>query len=254
VLFRSGIDLGNVSGTGPGGMITKADVLRFSENAAQSATPLPVASKDNRALAAMAATVIASKRDIPHFYATTDVSMSQAAAWRRRWNEDHADLHATYNDLFVLCAARSLKDNPRLNVSYSAGSYKQQISADVLLVVAHEPAMLLVPVADPSALSAEVFFQAMRKAAKTSVAVAAQPLLAISNLGMFGVKQFAAIIPPGSTSVLAIGAVREQALIKNGKVESELVCSLTLSADHRVVDGVAAAKFLERIQFHLNSL
>jgi pyruvate/2-oxoglutarate dehydrogenase complex dihydrolipoamide acyltransferase (E2) component len=80
------------------------------------------------------------------------------------------------------------------------------------------------------------------------------PLLAISNLGMFGVREFAAIIPPGCTSVLAVGAVREKVILKDKQPEVIKVCSLTLSADHRVVDGIAAAKFMERMQVHLNSL
>jgi pyruvate dehydrogenase E2 component (dihydrolipoamide acetyltransferase) len=80
------------------------------------------------------------------------------------------------------------------------------------------------------------------------------PLLAISNLGMFGVKEFAAIIPPGCTAVLAIGAVREEVILKDKQPEAIKVCSLTLSADHRVIDGIAAAKFMERIQVYLNSL
>jgi len=71
---------------------------------------------------------------------------------------------------------------------------------------------------------------------------------------MFGLKQFAAIIPPGCTAALAIGAVREEPVARNGQVVIDHVCSLTLSADHRVVDGVTAARFLERIQFHLNLL
>jgi pyruvate dehydrogenase E2 component (dihydrolipoamide acetyltransferase) len=248
-----GIDLSKVSGTGADGLITKADVLRWVEHAGR-AMPAPTSTGDNRALAAMAATVVASKRDIPHFYAVVDVSVSHAAAWRAGWNEQHPRLHATYNDLFVLCAARSLRDNPRLNVSYGNGSYQQRSAADVLLVVAHEPTMLLVPVADPSELAWDVFLETMRKAPQLSTPVSAEPLLAISNLGMFGVKQFAAIIPPTCTSALAIGAVREQPVVKKGKLENELVCSMTISADHRVVDGVAAARFLERVQFHLNSL
>ena len=241
-------------GTGPDGLITKADVLRLADQAEKSAPPSPSSSKDNRALAAMATTVIASKRDIPHFYAVADVSVSRAAAWRAAWNQQHPDLPATYNDLFVVCAARSLRDNPRLNVSYSKGAYKQNTAADVVLVVAREPTMLLAPLADPSDLPWDVFLNAMRKATQLTAPVSANPLLAISNLGMFGVRQFSAIIPPSCTSALAIGAVREQPVLKNGKLESELVCSLTLSADHRVVDGVAVARFLERIQFHLNSL
>jgi pyruvate dehydrogenase E2 component (dihydrolipoamide acetyltransferase) len=250
-----GIDLSGVEGTGADGLITRADVLRWAEQS-DKATPPPsrFSPGDNRALSAMAATVIASKRDIPHFYATVDVAMSHAAAWRSQWNQQHPALHATYNDLFVFCAARSLRDNLRLNVSYSNGSYKQHSAADVLLVVAHEPAMLLVPLADPCSLTWEAFLEKVRRASQPSTSNAGDPLLAISNLGMFGVKQFAAIIPPSCTSALAIGAVREQPAVKNGKLENGLVCSLTISADHRVVDGVAAARFLERIQFHLNSL
>jgi pyruvate dehydrogenase E2 component (dihydrolipoamide acetyltransferase) len=246
-----GIDLSNVQGTGPDGLITKADVLRFaegSENSSESST-----SADNRALAAMAATTIASKRDVPHFYATVDVSMSRAATFRSQWNHQHPDLHATYNDVLVLCAARSLRDSPRLNVSYNNGNYRQHKAADVFLVVSREPAMVLAPLGNPSATPFDVFLKDIRRATQMSAASQAEPLLAISNLGMFGVKQFSAIIPPGCTSALAIGTVREQPVLQNGTLENELVCSLTLSADHRVVDGVAAARFLERIQFHLNS-
>jgi pyruvate dehydrogenase E2 component (dihydrolipoamide acetyltransferase) len=252
------IDLSQISGTGPDGLITKADVLSAAERSGKPSPaspdkPSPASSK-NRALAAMAATTIASMRDIPHFYATADVSMAQAAAWRERWNSAHSDLRATYNDIFVLAAARSLRDLPRLNMSYSGGSYQQRSAADVCLVVAREPAMVLAPLPDPTASSWEVFLKDIRKAGQLSAVAKAEPLLAISNLGMFGVRQFAAIIPPGFTSALAIGAVREQPALKDGVLVNELVCSLTISADHRVVDGVAAARFLERIQFHLNSL
>ncbi len=78
--------------------------------------------------------------------------------------------------------------------------------------------------------------------------------MAISNLGMFGAKQFAAIIPPLYTAILAVGAVRTDAVISEQSVRAGRVATLTLSADHRVVDGIAAAKFMERIQEHLNNL
>ena len=80
------------------------------------------------------------------------------------------------------------------------------------------------------------------------------PALAVSNLGMFGVRQFTAIIPPGSTAILAVGAVREEPVVRNRQVEVGDVCTLTLAADHRVVDGITAAKFLERMQLHLKAL
>jgi pyruvate dehydrogenase E2 component (dihydrolipoamide acetyltransferase) len=80
------------------------------------------------------------------------------------------------------------------------------------------------------------------------------PRLAISNLGMYGVKEFSAIIPPGCSSVLAIGAVREAPVARNGNITVERIATATLSADHRVIDGISAAHFLERMQLHLNSL
>jgi len=80
------------------------------------------------------------------------------------------------------------------------------------------------------------------------------PLLAISNLGIFGVKEFSAIIPPGCNGILAAGALRDQVVWRNGRAEPVSVCTVTMSADHRTVDGIAVAQFLERMQFHLNSL
>jgi pyruvate dehydrogenase E2 component (dihydrolipoamide acetyltransferase) len=141
-----------------------------------------------------------------------------------------------------------------MNVSYCDGAYQQRSAADVLLVIAREPAMVLAPMADPSDLPWDLYLGAIRMATEKGSTIGTEPRLAISNLGMFGVKQFAAIIPPGCTAVLAIGAVREEPVARNGQVEIGHVCSLTLSADHRVVDGVTAARFLERIQIHLNSL
>ena len=243
-----GLDLRRLTGTGAGGLITKADVRRLAEQIGKPETV------DTRPLAAMAATTFASKRDIPHFYATLDVSMTRATEWRTQWNKGHPSLHLTLNDLFVRCAAQSLRDVPRMNVSYRDGSYQQRAAADVLLVVAREPAMVLAPLADPSDLSWDHYLSAIRMATDKGSAIETAPLLAISNLGMFGVKQFATIIPPGCTAALAIGAVREEPVARNGLVVIGHVCSLTLSADHRVIDGVTAARFLERIQFHLNSL
>jgi pyruvate dehydrogenase E2 component (dihydrolipoamide acetyltransferase) len=88
----------------------------------------------------------------------------------------------------------------------------------------------------------------------TTSAFKVSPLLAVSNLGMFNVKQFAAIIPTGCTAILAVGSVREQLILRAGMPESMKVCTVTLSADHRVVNGIAAAKLLASMQSHLNSL
>lgn len=245
---NQGLDLSKIPGTGAGGMITKADILRWQAQQNERSSTV------NRALKAMAATAVSGKLEIPHFYVTVDLLLEHAATWRRQWNFEHADLHITFNDLFVFSAAGSLRDTPRLNISYAGGSYEQYTAADLFLVVAVEPAMSLVPLADTFGSSLIECVKAIRLAKQIRGSSSARPHLAISNLGMFGVKQFAAIIPPGCTAVLTIGAVRQEAFVRDGKLENHWICSLTLSADHRVVDGVTAARFLERMQFHLNSL
>jgi pyruvate dehydrogenase E2 component (dihydrolipoamide acetyltransferase) len=246
-----GVDLTQVEGTGPKGLITRADVQRFAE--AKPAVP-STPDRTQSLMAAMATTAANSKRDIPHFYATRDLEVTSAARWRDRWNETHNGARASFNDVFVRCAAQALGDVPRLNVAYENGTFAQRTAADLLLVVAREPALLLLPVADPRALDWKDFLQRVHDNASHGNSVPAAPLLAISNLGMYGVKEFAAIIPPGCSSVLAIGAVREAPVVRNGAVAIEQIATMTLSADHRVVDGIAAARFLERMQFHLNSL
>jgi pyruvate/2-oxoglutarate dehydrogenase complex dihydrolipoamide acyltransferase (E2) component len=114
--------------------------------------------------------------------------------------------------------------------------------------------LLLLPMADSRALGWKDFIHRMRDSAAQGNSAPVAPLLAISNLGMYGVKEFSAIIPPGCSSVLAIGAVREAPVVRHGAVTVEWIATVTLSADHRVIDGIAAARFLERMQFHLNSL
>jgi pyruvate dehydrogenase E2 component (dihydrolipoamide acetyltransferase) len=240
-----GIDLASVTGTGPGGLITRKDVDQLRA----------------KRMAAMATLVIRSKQTIPHFYLTADINVCAAEQWRENWNVTHPSLPATVNDLLVRAASKALRDVPSLNVSYDDGSYKRKSEADVLLIVAAESGLALVPVADPSRLPWEEYLTQMRrimeKAVQGRIAQAPsqiRPLLALSNLGMFRVKDFVAIIPPSCTAVLAVGAIRDEAVVCHGRVEIGRLVSLTLSADHRVVDGITAARFMEKIQEHLNSL
>jgi pyruvate dehydrogenase E2 component (dihydrolipoamide acetyltransferase) len=256
-----GIELASVPGTGPNGVITRADVERF---AASKQKPAPEASQLGgapKALAAMASLTSASKSTIPHFYVTSDLDVTRAEGWRSGWNASHLELKVSINDYLVRAASQALFDSPRFNMRLSDGRYIQQTSGDILLVVDAEAGLMLVPLADPHAASVDEFVSATRIAVDSArqgriatTASRVSPLLALSNLGRFGVKQFAAIIPSGCTGILATGAVRDQLVLRNGQPEAVKVCSVTLSADHRVVDGITAAKLLERMQSHLNSL
>ena len=255
-----GVDLNQVKGTGPNGLITVKDVQGFmgrSEAKKSAAAAPPV---ETGALSAMAAITASSKATIPHFYVTVEVNVAAAIAWRQQWNSSHPNLQASFNDIFVRAASTALSESPQINISLKEGKYDQKSSADVVLVVATDGKLNLVPVRDPSLLTWEEYLRGMRiildavREGKIIGQGGLVPLLAISNLGMYRVREFAAIIPPGCTAVLAIGSVRDQVILKDGCPEVVKICSLTLSADHRVIDGIGAAKFLERIQDHLNSL
>ena len=207
----------------------------------------------------MAALTSRSKSTIPHFYVTVDLDMAAAEAWRTAWNQSHADLGASVNDCLVRAASAALADSPRLNLRVSEGQTEQQSSADVLVVVGVDSGLLLVAVQDPHAHSVDAFLRRIKMALNSAKegkiqATRTTPLLAISNVGMLGVREFSAIIPPGCNAILAAGAVRDQVVWRDGRTEAVKVCTVTVSADHRVVDGIAVAKFLERMQFHLNSL
>ncbi|MGH9375712.1 MAG: dihydrolipoamide acetyltransferase family protein [Terriglobia bacterium] len=244
-----GVNLQRLTGTGPDGLITQRDV----KDARESHGILKIASP-------MAALTTRSATEIPHFYVTVDAEVSNALRWRHHWNAAHHELHASVNDVFVRAASLALQDVPRLNVRYRDGKLEERTAADVLLVVAIESGLTLVPVANPSSSSWETYLPGIQRALEgvrqhgMVKSAGEAPVLAISNLGMFGVKQFTAIIPPECSAVLAIGAIREEVIVQNKQMRIGEVCSLTLSSDHRMIDGITAAKFLERVQAHLNSL
>jgi pyruvate dehydrogenase E2 component (dihydrolipoamide acetyltransferase) len=250
-----GIELAKVSGTGPQGLITKQDVERC---VAQDGT-VAATSHESKVREAMAALTSRSKSTIPHFYVTLDLDMAAAESWRARWNQSHSELKASVNDCLVRAASAALVDSPKLNLRLGDGKSEQQASADILVVVGANSGLLLVPVADPHADAVDLFLQRMKAALNSAKEGKIQgakvtPLLAISNLGMFGVKEFSGIIPPGCNAILAAGAVRDQVVWRDQRAEPLSVCTVTVSADHRVVDGITVAQFLERMQFHLNSL
>jgi pyruvate dehydrogenase E2 component (dihydrolipoamide acetyltransferase) len=250
-----GIDLGQVTGTGPGGLITRHDVEQVADGTASATAPA------FKALAAMANLTTASKSTIPHFYVTVEVDMAAAETWRTNWNQVHPDLPASVNDVFVRSASRALWESPALQLSYRNGQYERRATADVLLVVSTPAGLQLVPIANPQGLPWEEYLRTMHrllaqvKEGRTRPAPATPlPLVALSNLGMHGVKEFTAIIPPGCTVALAVGCLRQEVVVREGQMQIGRVCSLTLSCDHRVVDGEAAAHYLFNLQRQLFAL
>jgi pyruvate dehydrogenase E2 component (dihydrolipoamide acetyltransferase) len=249
-----GIDLAAVQGTGPGGRVEKRDVLALIE-----AAPLPdgelEVSRHRRALAERLALSI---RTIPQFSIGVDVDMSRAAEQVARARA--AGLSGlTYTHLLLRAAAAALRDHPAVNRLWvdEGPRLRQLEGADIGLAVAGDDSLLVTVIAAPDQLDLAALVEAAAGAearAREGKVSGGAVALTLSNLGMFGVDRFEAIVDPGQTAILAVGAVRDRVTGRAGEVARLApFVELTLSVDHRVVDGVPAARFLTAIRERLEA-
>jgi len=247
-----GIDLASVRGSGPGGRIEKHDVLALIE-----AAPVPEGEVElSRHRRAVAERLTVSVQTIPQFSVGVDVDMSRAATrLARERAEGVAGL--TYTHLLLQAAAGALRELPAMNRLWVAeGPRLRQLErADVGLAVAGEETLSVPTIAEPDLLDLATLVEATGRAellARDEGKVTGGPAaITLSNLGMFGVDRFAAIVDPDQTAILAVGAVTERVSAAAGEVRIGPWVELTLTADHRVVDGVLAARFLAAVRARL---
>ena len=246
-----GIDLASVRGSGPGGRIEKHDVLALIE-----AAPVPEGEVElSRHRRAVAERLTVSVQTIPQFSVGVDVDMSRAATrLARERAEGVAGL--TYTHLLLQAAAGALRELPAMNRLWVAeGPRLRQLErADVGLAVAGEETLLVPTIAEPDLLDLAVLVEATGRAealAREGKVTGGPAAITLSNLGMFGVDRFAAIVDPDQTAILAVGAVTERVSAAAGEVRIGPWVELTLTADHRVVDGVLAARFLAAVRARL---
>ena len=261
---EKGIDLSLVTGTGPGGRIVEQDVLSFAE-APPAASPAavdasagaPPAQREDlsRMRQAIAKVTSDSKRDAPHFYVTSNVDMTKAMALRRDTNDAVADgVRVSVNDLVIKAAAIALKRYPKFNAFYRTDHLQMNLGINIGIAIALEAGLMVPGVNNCESKSL------------VEIAVASRDLIAransgslrneeysgttfsISNLGMFDVDSFSAIIFPPHAAVLAVGSVKEQPVVQDGQLAIAQVMTATVSVDHRVADGAEAAQFLVEIK------
>jgi pyruvate dehydrogenase E2 component (dihydrolipoamide acetyltransferase) len=264
-----GVNLSNVQGTGDGGRITKRDVelaaaspvdARAGSSAVASAVSYPSSGHVDTPISQMRKTIAKrlaeSKFTAPHFYLTIAVDMSAAAAARSEINAA-GDVKISFNDLVVKSVAKALKKHPAVNSSWMGDSVRTNYDVHVGVAVAVEDG-LLVPVvrhADAKGLadiSAEVrSFAQKAKDKKLQPSDWAGNTFTISNLGMFGIEEFTAIINPPDAAILAVGGIQDVPVVKNGAVVPGQVMKMTLSCDHRVIDGATGAAFLNTVKGYL---
>ena len=260
---EKGIDLRTVSGSGDGGRIVKKDIESFVPAAAMQRSPIALVSGEERfeevPVSQMRKTIAKrlseSKFTAPHFYLTIDVDMDRAQEQREALKQE--GVKVSFNDLVIKASAMALKNHPQVNSSWMGDSIRMNHHVHMGVAVAVEDG-LLVPVvrhADMKglqAISAEVRDMAGKARDKKL-----QPsdwegnTFTISNLGMFGIEEFTAIVNPPDACILAVGAIREEAVVKNGAVAVGRRMKMTLSCDHRVVDGATGSAFLKELKENL---
>ncbi len=271
---EKGIDLSQVAGSADGGRIIKKDIENFKP-AAAAASPASAPAKETEKAAAPLPQYVGEEKftekpvtqmrkviakrlseslfTAPHFYLTMSIDMDSAIAARAKMNEFAAS-KVSFNDLVLKAVAVALKQHPAVNSSWLGDKIRYNEHVNIGVAVAVEDG-LLVPVvrfADGKSLSrisAEVKDFAQRaKAKKLQPADWEGSTFTISNLGMFGIDEFTAIINPPDACILAVGGISQVPVVKNGAVVPGNVMKVTLSCDHRVVDGATGAAFLQTLK------
>ncbi len=270
---EKGIDLGEVRGTADGGRIVKKDVEAYTpsagkpaakpaqESVAEKTVSIPQYIGEERytekPVTQMRKTIAKRLSEslftAPHFYLTIKIDMDSAIAARNKINEI-APVKVSFNDLVIKAAAVALKQHPQVNASWRGEKIRYNEHVNVGVAIAVEEG-LLVPVvrfADGKSLShisAEVKDFAQRaKSKKLQPADWEGSTFTVSNLGMFGIDEFTAIINPPDACILAVGGISQVPVVKNGAVVPGNIMKVTLSCDHRVVDGATGAAFLQTLK------
>ena len=267
---EGGIDLSSLTGSGPGGRIVEADVLAASAapaaetpepSPAEAAAAEPAAAPagDQVQLSRMRQTIAKvtsdSKREAPHFYVASDIDMSKAMDLRRDINDQvDPDSRVSVNDLIVKASALAIGRHPKFNSFFRDDYLQMNPSINVGIAIALESGLIVpgIPGCEGKTL-AEIAVDSRDLAARaTSGTLRAEEYTgttySVSNLGMFGVDSFTAIIYPPHAAILAVGAVKEQPVVRSGEITIAQIMKATLSVDHRVADGAEAAQFLSEIK------
>ena len=195
-----------------------------------------------------------SKREAPHFYVTADIDMTQAMALRRQINESLEEgKRVTVNDIVVKAAAMTLQSHPRFNASFREDSLELHPASNIGIAIALAEGLIIGAIPgcqDKSLLQiAEASRDLIQRAEGTTLrAEEYESTFSISNMGMFDVDSFSAIIYPPNAAVLAIASVKERPVVRDGQLAVAQMMSATLSVDHRVADGAEAARFLVNIK------
>jgi pyruvate dehydrogenase E2 component (dihydrolipoamide acetyltransferase) len=249
---EKGIDLKTVTGTGPGGRITKEDVLNTIQNIPGTDTDEVIPFSPMRAR--IAERLSRSKQTIPHFILFADIDMTEANNRRKQFNESQG-IKITVTDMIVKAVANTLCEFPHMNahVAHDKIILKKAVNVGVAVSVTDGLAVPVIAEANTKTL-----IQISQESRKNTEAIRKGKLLSnaigsftVSNLGMHAVDKFLPIINPPECAILALGQAVKKPAVVNGALWIRHIMTATLACDHRAVDGTMAARFLETIKHHL---
>jgi pyruvate dehydrogenase E2 component (dihydrolipoyllysine-residue acetyltransferase) len=261
---EAGLDLSAIQGSGPGGRVIRRDVESATAAGTAVAAPAPQFALQgpefrDEPLSQMRKTIAQrlsqSLGPVPHFYLTIDVDMRKAKELRESANKLNADLKLTYNDIIVKACAVALTQHPDVNASFTGNAIRYHNRIHLGIAVAIEGGGLITPVVRDcnfktlqqiSAESKDLIARARTRKLKPEEYTGGT--FSVSNLGMMGIVEFSAVINPPEGAILAIGSVEEKPVVESGQITIGYRCRMTLSCDHRVVDGATGARFLQSLQ------
>jgi pyruvate dehydrogenase E2 component (dihydrolipoamide acetyltransferase) len=274
---QRGLDLAAMAGSGPGGRIVKADVERAAaapaaptpEPGAAPAAPTPGAAERpetakggtsyeelTKLQSTVARRMAESKATAPHFYLSVEVDMSRAVEARGRLKAAAAEGEPvpSFNDMVVKASAIALREHPRANGAYRDGRLELYSRINVGVAVAARDTLVVPTVFDADrkglrdiATEARALAERVREGTITPPELSGGTFT-VSNLGMFGISSFAAVINPPQAAILAVGAIAETPVVRDGEIVVGNVMPMTLACDHRILYGADGARFVDRIR------
>lgn len=271
---EKGINLTNVDGSGPRGRIIKADIEAYEEKELVVKEPVPSvvpelygeARKDqrlsiSRLRARIGQRMQASMQNVPHFYVTYDYKMGKVMQLRKQLNQmlENSDEKLSVNDFIIKAVALALREYPNLNSSLveDGNQILHHGQVNIGIAVAVENGLLTVVNRDTDRKPLRLISSEVREMVSRAREGKVRPediegsTFSVSNLGMFGVEHFTAIINPPEAAILAVGSVREYPVIESGELNVELRMKATISIDHRISDGAEAAQFMQSLAQYL---
>ena len=250
------VDLSKIKGTGPGGRIIEEDINAFlKERKSPSEREEVSLSRIEKVMMKRMEEV----KEIPHFFLTIEVDFSRVKEVREELKEEFENkgLHLSFTDILIKVCAQGLRKVRRMNSIFTEGRLYLSPRVNIALAVATERGLLVPVIKNAGEKSLfqitkerqELVEKAQKE--KLSPEEMEEATFTLSNLGMFGIREFSALITPPQIAILAVGEIKQKAVVNEGKIEIKPTVKMTLSCDHRAVDGLLAAKFLREIKERL---